>query len=187
MRIQSANAITINKFVINNCIIDDIGDNGTNGTYALVNSNVATGKINNITITNSTFSNLGYGLILHTNAPSLSVTVENNTFYNVIGDGRYFIDYNAQTIANGFSFKNNIVGKSLSPLGTARGIRSATAPSVANNYKTSDAVISANPFPGIIDYSGTSSGLFTAPGTKNFKIKDDAFAGKSSAGDPRWR
>lgn len=187
MRIQSANAITINKFIVTNCIIDDIGDNTTNGTYAFINSNVATGKINNITITNSTFSNLGYGLILHNVAPSLSITIENNTFYNVVGDTRYFIDYNAQTISGGFSFKNNIIAKTLSPAGSARGIRSATAPTVSNNFKTSDAVITANAFPGTTDYSGAASALFIAPATKNFKIKDDTFAGKASAGDPRWR
>ncbi|PWS32362.1 DUF5123 domain-containing protein [Pedobacter paludis] len=190
MRIQSSNAITINKFIVNNCIIDNISvaDAGPGaGNYAFINSNVATGKINNITLTNNTFSNIGYGLILHNVSPSLSVTIENNTFYNVVGDGRYFIDYNAQTIANGFSFKNNIVAKTLSPLATARGIRSGTAPTVANNFQTSDVVFAANPIPSITAYTGASTSLFTAPTTKNFKIKDDGFAGKSTSGDPRWR
>jgi hypothetical protein len=190
MRIQSANAITINKFVVNNCIIDNISiaDAGPGaGNYAFINSNVATGKINNITLTNNTFSNIGYGLILHNAAPSLTVTIENNTFYNVVGDARYFIDYNAQTIAGGFSFKNNIIAKTLSPAATARGIRSGTAPTVANNYQTSDVVFTANPVPGITAYTGASTVLLTAPATKNFKIKDDGFAGKSTSGDPRWR
>lgn len=187
MRVQGSNAITINKVIVNNCLVDDIGDNNGGGTYAFINSNVASGKFNNITITNSTFSNLGYGLILHSNGPSLSVAVENNTFYNVIGDARYFIDYNAQTVASGFSVKNNIIGKTLSPLATGRGIRSATVPITTNNYKTSDAVFAGNAIPGIIDYAGAASALFTAPASKNFKIKDDAFAGKATAGDPRWR
>ncbi|QPH38234.1 DUF5123 domain-containing protein [Pedobacter endophyticus] len=190
MRMQGSAAITLNKFIVNNCIIDNISiaDAGPGGgNYAFINSNVATGKINNITLTNNTFSNIGYGLILHNQAPSQTVTIENNTFYNVVGDARYFIDYNAQTISGGFSFKNNIVAKTLSPAATARGMRTATAPTVANNYQTSDVVFTANPIPGITAYAGASTALFTAPATKNFKIKDDGFAGKSTAGDPRWR
>ncbi|MDQ7947352.1 MAG: DUF5123 domain-containing protein [Pedobacter sp.] len=190
VRLQGTNAIVINKVIFNNCQIDNISvaDAGPGaGNYSFINSNVATGKINNITLTNNTFSNIGYGLILHNAAPSLSVTIENNTFYNVTGDGRYFIDYNAQTIANGFSFKNNIVAKTLSPAGTARGIRSATAPTVSNNYQTNDVVFASNAIPSIIAYAGAATSLFTAPATRNFKIKDDGFAGKATAGDPRWR
>jgi hypothetical protein len=190
LRIQSSNPIVIDKVIVNNCIIDNIGiaDAGPGtGNYAFIHSNVATGKINNITLTNNTFSNLGYGLILHNLAPTLAVAIENNTFYNVVGDTRYFIDYNAQVNVNGFSFKNNIIGKTLSPLGTGRGIRSGTAPTVVNSYKTSDAVFAANPISGIINYNDVSTALFTAPATKNFKIKDDGFAGKATAGDPRWR
>ncbi|MBE5317628.1 DUF5123 domain-containing protein [Pedobacter sp. MR2016-19] len=190
LRIQSTNAITINKVIVNNCIIDNISiaDAGPGvGNYAFINSNVATGKINNITLTNNTFSNIGFGLILHNAAPSLSVAIENNTFYNVVGDGRYFIDYNAQTISGGFSFKNNIITKTISPAATARGIRSATAPTVTNSYQTSDVVFTANAIPGITAYAGTSATLLTAPTTKNFKIKDDGFVGKSTSGDPRWR
>lgn len=186
-RLQGSNTITVNNFIVNKCIVDDISNNGSNGAYALVNTNVATGKVNNITITNSTFSNIGFGLILHTNAPSLTVAVENNTFYNVTGDARYMIDYNAQLVSTSFSFKNNIVGKTYSPANTARGIRGGTTPSLSNNYQTSDATFAANPITGITAYSGLSTALFTLPASNNFKIKDDTFAGKSSAGDPRWR
>ncbi|MCD0488680.1 fibronectin type III domain-containing protein [Pedobacter sp. MC2016-14] len=187
MRLQSTNVMTINNFIVTNCIIEDISDNGTSSGYAFINSNVALGKINNISITNSTFSNLGFGLILHNAASSLSVTIDNNTFYNVIADTRYLIDYNAQTISSGFSFKNNILAKTYSPAGTARGIRAGTTPTTSNNYQASDVIFAGNLIPGITPYTGTSATLFTAPATKNFKIKDDTFAGKSSSGDPRWR
>jgi hypothetical protein len=162
--------------VVDNISIADAGP-GT-GNYSLINSNVATGKINNITLTNNTFSNIGYGLILHNAAPSVSVTVDNNTFYNVTGDTRYFIDYNAQTISGGFSFKNNIVGKTLSPLGTGRGIRSGTAPTVLNNYQTSDALFISNPIPSITTYANPSTTLFTAPATKKLQNKRRWFCWK---------
>lgn len=188
MRIQSTNVITIDKFIVNNCLIDDIGVTSTTGTYAFIHSNVANGKINNITITNNTFSNIGYGLILHGTSPSLSVTVENNTFYNVIGDTRYLVDFNTQVIPNGISFKNNILGKTLSAANTARGIRaSGGVITTSDNYQTSDATITSNVISGITTYTGSSAALFTAPNSKNFKILDNTFAGKSNSGDPRWR
>lgn len=187
MRIQSANAITINKFTVNNCMVYDIGDNGTNGAYSFINNNVATGKINNVTITNSSFTRIGYGLILHNLAPSQTVNISNNTFYNVVGNARYLIDYNAQTIAGGFTFQNNILAKTYSPVGTARGIRSGTAPTVTNCYKASDVTFAGNAIAGIIDYTKPGTDLFTDPANNNFLIKDVTFAGKSDSGDPRWR
>jgi hypothetical protein len=184
MRIQSANSITINTFSVNNCIVEDIGDNGSNGTYAFINNNVATGKINNITLTNSTFNVIGYGLILHSLSPSQRVTIENNTFYNTIGNGRLLIDYNAQTIGSSgsnFIFRNNIIGKTLSSAASARGIRAGTVPTVTNSFFT------GNSIPGIISYTKTSNELFTAPTSSNFLIKDAGFDGRATAGDPRWR
>jgi hypothetical protein len=187
MRLQGSAAITIGKFTVNKNLVFDIGDNNANGTYAFINTNVATGKINNISITNSTFYKIGLGLILHSAAPSTSVVVENNTFYNVIGNGRYLIDYNAQTIGT-FSFRNNIIGKTLSPLNTARGIRySGSNLVVVNSYKTTDAVFAGNAIPNLTDYNKTSAELFTSPDAGNFLIKDNAFPGKADSGDPRWR
>ncbi|WP_461790606.1 DUF5123 domain-containing protein [Pedobacter sp.] len=187
LRLQGTNPITINKVIVNKCTIEDISNNGSNGAYAFINTNVATGKINNITLTNNTFSNIGYGLILHNLAPSVTVAVENNTFYNIVGDARYLIDYNAQIVSSSYTFKNNIIAKSYSPANTSRGLRGGTTATLENNYQASDVIFSSNAIPGINAYTGTSTTLFTAPATGNFKIKDDTFAGKSSAGDPRWR
>ncbi|THU34127.1 DUF5123 domain-containing protein [Niastella caeni] len=187
MRIQSANAITIDKFTVNKCMVYDIGDNGSNGTYAFINNNVATGKINNITITNSSFAKIGYGLVLHNLAPSVTLNVSNNTFYNVVGNARYFIDYNAQAISGGFTFQNNILAKTLSPAATARGIRAGTAATVASNYKALDVTFAGNAISNIIDYTKPAADLFTDPDNNNFLIKDNTFAGRSDSGDPRWR
>lgn len=186
-RLQGTSTITVNKLIVNKCIVEDISNNGSNGAYAIINTNTATGKVNNITITNSTFSNVGYGLILHNAAPSVAVAVENNTFYNVVGNARYLIDYNTQVVSSSFTFKNNIVGKTYAPANTARGIRGGTTASTESNYQTSDAIFAGNPIPGIVPYANTSLELFTAPATLNFKIKDQNFAGKSGSGDPRWR
>jgi hypothetical protein len=188
LRLQGANAITIGKATVNRCIVYDIGWNGSNGTYAFINNNVATSKINNISITNSTFYNLGFGLIVHSLSGSQSVQVDNNTFYNTTGDGRYFIDYNAQIITGTFSFANNVIGKTASPAGTAKDIRSVTAPSVGlNTYKTTDAAFSGTTIASIAAYGKASTDLFTNPAAGNFLYKDVSFLGRSTCGDPRWQ
>ncbi|MEQ7799181.1 DUF5123 domain-containing protein [Pedobacter sp. ASV1-7] len=187
MRVQSANVITIDKFTVNNCLVYDIGDNNSNGTYAFIHATgAANSRINNISIKNSTFYKIGYALIVHGTTPSQSVAIENCTFNNTTGNGRIFIDYNSQTIGS-FSFNNNIFGKTLSPAVTAKGIRYAGTNLIANNcFTTSDAAITGNAFTAT-GYSGLSTQLFADPDNGNFKIIDNAFTGKETAGDPRWR
>ena len=188
LRLQGSNAITIGQVIVNKCMVYDIGVSGGAGTYAFINTNVATGKFNNIYLTNNTFYNIGYGLILHNLAPSVTVQIDNNTFYNVTGDGRYMIDYNAQLVSAAFTFINNVVGKTLSTAATARALRSGTAPSLGSNtYKTTDATFSANPFSNIIDYGKASTDLWTDPANGNFLYKDASFTGRATCGDPRWR
>lgn len=184
-RIQSANAITVDKVKVNNCIVYDIS---ASQTYAFINTNVATGKVNNIEITNSTFYNVRIGLILHNAAASQTVTVSNCTINDISDDARALIDYNAQAVTT-FTFTSNIVAKHKSPLNTARGIRiagaSVTVPS--SSYVASDYVPSTNPIGGATGYAGTNTDLFVSPATGDFHFKDTNFAGKSTSGDPRWR
>jgi len=185
-RLQGSNAITVNKLVFNRCIVYDCGDNGSNGTYAFIHTNVANGKVNNIEITNSTLSKIGYSIILHNAAPSQSVLIENCTFDNVVGNGRYVVDYNAQS-AGSFVVRNCIFGKTLSPAESARGIRAGSAYTAENNYKTADAIFAGNAITDIISYAGNSTALFASPAEGDFTIIDNSFVGKSTAGDPRWR
>lgn len=186
MRLQGANAITIDKFIVNKCLIYDIGDNGTTGSYVFIHSAATNGRINNISLKNSTFYKIGYGIILHSTTPSVSVAIENCTFNNTVGNNRFIIDYNAQTVGT-FTFNNNIFGKTLAPAANAKGIRYTGTNLVVNNtYITSDAILTGNTF-GATAYSGLSTQLFASPDNGDFKIIDNAFAGKATAGDPRWR
>jgi hypothetical protein len=186
LRLQGAAGQTINNVIFNKCTAYDIGNNGSNGTYAFVHTNVATGKINNIKITNSTLYKIGYSIILHNAAPSVSVLIENSTFDDCIGNGRYFVDYNAQS-AGTIQVNNIIIGKSLSPAATANGIRSPTAAVVSNSFQVSNTGFVNSPIPAITNYTGTNTDLFTDPASGNFLIKDANFAGKSTSGDPKWR
>lgn len=186
MRLQGANVITIDKFTMNKCLVYDIGDNNANGTYAFIHSGATNGRINNISIKNSTFYKIGYAFVLHNTTPSASLIVENCTFNNTTGNGRIFIDYNAQAVGT-FQFTNNIFGKTLAPAATAKGIRYAgTNLVVTNSYITTDAVLTGNDI-GATLYNGLSTKLFSNPDNGDFKIIDNAFAGKATAGDPRWR
>jgi hypothetical protein len=183
-RLKDITTITIDKLTFNNCIVYDI-----NGSYAFIHNTVAS-KINNISLTNNTFYSIGYSVILNNAAPSQTVQVDNNTFYNVAGDGRYIIDYNTQQVTSSFTFTNNVIGKTASPAGTARDLRAGTGTSVTignNTYKTSDAVFFGTPIPNIIAYPKTSIELFTDPASGNFLFQDLAFPGRSTSGDPRWR
>jgi hypothetical protein len=71
------------------------------------------------------------------------------------------------------------------------GIRAGTSTTVSavNSYSTSDFIITtaAAQIPGLVSYPNTAASLFEDPDNGNFKIKDASFAGKNSAGDPRWR
>ena len=184
MRLQTATTTVYDKVTFNKCIVSDIG--WPTSSYAFIHNTIAA-KINNIYITNNTFSNVGFGLITHNVSTSNTVQVDNNTFYNVTGDGRLMIDYKTLVI-NNFTFLNNVVGKTASPLGTAKGVVAGSAPTVGSNtYKTSDAVFAGNPFSNIIDYGKASTDLFVDPAAGNFIFKDVNFAGRSTSGDPRWR
>jgi hypothetical protein len=188
-RLQGSTAIVIDSLVFNNCIAYDISNNNSNGVYSFIHASAsAAAKVNNIRVTNSTLYDIGYSLLLHDKSSSVSLLIENNTFNNVTGNGRIFIDYSTGFTAASFMIRNTIIGKTYSPAGTAKGIRASTIPVVLNSYKTSDVVFTAgNPIPDITDYTGASTDLFIAPATGNLKIKDNTFAGKSTAGDPRWR
>lgn len=184
-RIQSANPISVGKVSVNNCIVYDLS---ATQTYAFIHSSVATGKVDNIEITNNTFYNVRIGLILHSAAPSQSVIVSNNTVNDISDNTRALIDYNAQTVTS-FTFTGNIIGKIKTTDNTARGIRiagaSVSVPS--SSYITADYTAANNPIGGVSSYAGLSTDLFNNPASGDFTFKDSNFAGKSTSGDPRWR
>ncbi len=190
-RTREALGMSVKALTFNKCLVYDIGDNNANGTYAFIHHGVAAGGglIDDITITNSTLYKIGYTIILSSNAPSKNIIIENNTFYDVIGNGRYFIDFNAQAIANSFRFNNNIIAKTLSPATSARGIRTGNISllDVNNSYQSSDVTFTSNTISGITAYANTAADLFNDPTNGIFTFKDASFPGRTTAGDPRWR
>lgn len=186
IRMQTA-ASTINNLTINDSVIDSIGN------FGVINIHAA-GKINNISVRNSTIYKVEKFIVGASSTSSL--VVENCTFNEVPLGGTstgnaYLIDYGTSIVVSSLKFTNNIVGThKRGGLGTSvRGIRTAPTSSVevANTYITADFLQGANAIPSTTLYSKNASNLFTDPANGFFTIEDASFAGKSSAGDPRWR
>lgn len=187
VRVQAGGAgVEIENYFVNKCQVDSIREYGVAAASGL-------SFFKNISITNSTFNKLRR-VISHTVAGNSSLKIQDCTFHNAPSNGaasaNYFIDFNAANSGNPIVLKGVIVGKVWDELGTApiSGYRAgaSTSISVADTYVTSDFTV-VSPIPGVSPYSGASTALFVNSATGDFKIKDNAFAGRTTAGDPRWR
>jgi hypothetical protein len=181
IRLKTSGA-EITNLLINNCIIDSFG---IGAKYAvLYASGSSKALIDNITIQNSTFYSIYY-FIRQDGITGTSLNINNCTFNDMINNGGYFINYSG-TFPSKFNIMNTILGSTIDPT-NANGIKASGNAVLSNTYMTSDCVFSANPITGANSYSGKARDLFADPANGNFKIKDNSFAGKSTAGDPRWR
>jgi hypothetical protein len=189
VRVQAATQIT--NLVINNCVIDSLRE------FAIAAS--GGGAWVNIKITNSTVAR-ARKFIDHRVNGNLTTLLENCTFNEVISGAtpiaNAIIDFSGTGIVGGaITIRNCIFGKTWDESGNgtgtlAYGIRynsPTPAPAISGTYNTNDFLQTSNPMVGLTSYTGSSTTLFTDPSTFNFKIKDAGFAGKASAGDPRWR
>ncbi|WP_169472407.1 DUF5123 domain-containing protein [Pedobacter hiemivivus] len=184
VRMQTAtNSIT--NLSINNCIVSNVLD------YGLLNVNAAINKVDNLSLTNSTV--YACEKLFTSKQNTISVSINDNTFHQTPLSGSYYLDYNGFTISGITSVKNNIfsIGKGTGspPVTTVNGKRGTMNLSTSNNYSTSDFgwATATTAFTDVTAHIRPSADLFTDPSTGNFMIKDAGFAGKSTAGDPRWR
>ncbi|MES2772797.1 MAG: DUF5123 domain-containing protein [Bacteroidota bacterium] len=186
VRTQSQPAI-ISNFVVDNCILDSLAG------YGVLTVDVATSKVDNISIRNTTIYKAEKIIVSKNN--STSVLIENCTVNEapIGGGGSYYVDYNTagtNNVTNGITINNCIFG--VGKVGTAqtvRGIRANAATNLAasNNYRTSDQVSLGNDIPNIITYTRPAAQIWQDPATGTFKIIDVTFPGRSNSGDPRWR
>lgn len=181
IRLKTAGA-EIQNLNIDNCIIDSFG---VKSKYAVLYASASNSAIiDNINITNSTFYYFYY-FVREDGITGTSLNINNCTFNNMINNGGYFVNYSG-TFPTTFTINNSILGNTIDPT-NANGIKSSGNATLSNTYLTSDCVFSANPITGGTTYSGAAANLFTDPSNGNFKIMDNSFAGKATAGDPRWR
>lgn len=177
----------VGDFVVNNCVVDSISN------YGVVNVDNAACAVRNITIQNSTLYKLEK--VVTSKQNSNSVVLSNCTFNEAPqgGGSAYLVDYSqsaTNNVVTGISVRSCIIGVGRSNSGnvTVRGIRAnaATLINVSSSYNTADYVVAGNAIAGLTVYAGNAVDLWKDPGEGDFRLKDGGFAGKSSAGDPRW-
>jgi len=177
----------INKIFVSNCIINDIGNSSGYALFHAANGGANGNTIANFEMRNSTCYNFTKGILLNTMSNAESVYVESSTFNDMMPAGYYFMDFNTYAVA-ALNINNCTFGKT-KDAALARGIRASAGTNIVTNncYNTSDFFTVLFNIPGLIPYSGLSTELFKNPASGDFSIIDSKFAGKNTAGDPRWR
>lgn len=181
LRMKDSGDKLIENLSMDNCVVYNVED-----SYYVINVSASNHVINNISLTNSTFYNIGR-LFLHNKSNNNSVLIADCTFNNVLGSGRYFFDFSSSFgPANGFTMRNTIVGSTQNE--GARGIRLNGNMVITNSYYTTDFVLGGTTaMMGLMNpYSGASTDLFVDPANGDLSIADELFEGATSAGDPRW-
>jgi hypothetical protein len=179
---------TIRNMIFDGCIMYDYA---FDSHYGVLNGG-AGGNFYNITFKNSTLYNLRGGIINYTaGAGCTSVLVDNCTFNQTMMDAttaRYFIDFGSgsNTSTGAITISDCIFGQTSA---IALGVRNSTMTlGVSGSYYTTDFATTATTLSSLCTaYSGASTALWTAPTSGTFTFLDAAFAGKSTAGDPRWK
>lgn len=186
-RLQTA-IINLRNFSVNNSIMDSVSN------YGIINVDNVNCRADSINLTRSTFYKVEKVVTSRTNSTYVNInecTFNETPLHN--STGSYIVDYNALNVTGGLNIKNCIFGIGKNNLGSTVGVRmvrygTTTPTDFANNYRTSDQNVNSNQIPNIITYPGTIFDLWEDPLNGNFRFRSTAvFAGKSSAGDPRWR
>ncbi|MDR1343549.1 MAG: DUF5123 domain-containing protein [Prevotellaceae bacterium] len=185
VRLQGA-ANVISTLSIQSSIFSNVC-NRTGGTsFALVESSATDATIDRLEVNNSTFDNIGANGTAKARIFRISgklaslISINNSTFYNV---DNYLVD--CGSFATPITISNTILAKTGTGVDALAGaINGGGTPTVTNVYATSDWTLA---LADVTAYSNTATNLFTNPAAGDFTIKDADFAGKATAGDPRWR
>ena len=182
---QKDNASTVVKFEIDNCTLDSIAG------YGIANSDKEGCVVQNIIVTNSTFSTCK---VLFTNtkgktAPN-SIIIENCTFVNCPQGGKFITDFKDNAPTGDFKFKNCLFGPGQGELAIWSG---DAKPDGSDIFYTSDIVwkpvnAETDPSP-VAQLEGTTistniSGTFKDWANGDFTILNTKELKK--VGDPRW-
>jgi hypothetical protein len=196
-RVQGTYNNPIGLVSLNNCYAENVGAyGGNNGNYAFFTMNVGGGGIDKIAVTNSTFKKVYHCFVnaplTNGNVPCKNVIIENCTFNDFITgptatSARIFIDGNNST-ALSIDIKGVILGQS-GPKSSGYRYGEGSSVAVANTFTTSDYVNenAAQLLPNLTESGIASTSLFRDPEAGDFTIVSTSFAGRRTAGDPRWR
>ncbi|MCB0528666.1 MAG: DUF4957 domain-containing protein [Saprospiraceae bacterium] len=196
IRIRSK--VFLKSYNINNCIVHDIGGYGIITTDTDGAGNAA---VDDIALTNSTFSKINSFMTSRQNAQS--ILIDACTMSELASpDGIVFRwrgeDGVLSNVLNGITITNTVWGHAwdegmtgnLAVRGIYDGLE-ATTFNIVNTYATSDFAFTAgSEIPGFpsLTYGGKTEDLWVDPyNGLDFNFKDSGFAGKYDTGDPRWR
>ncbi|WP_167607164.1 DUF4957 domain-containing protein [Maribellus sediminis] len=183
------NPSTIENFMVSDCVMDSINN------YGLLTMDKDGGAVNNIMITNSTFSRFVYFIVSRNNSNSL--VIDHCTLFEVPEKGRQLLRYRGgdgkNNIFGGLSIQKSILGHGWNLSGEDDyGIKGkeglvSTPISLKDVYATSDFAYSGDTIPGVPTHTFdvTSMDLWIAPTAGNFNFSDMDIANKK-LGDPRW-
>ena len=182
-RLQGSDSKVIDVLSFSNCLI--YTPSTINYAVVHVDANSGSGVVNNMIFSSSTISGQSKSFIYSTKTSFESLVITDCTFYNIIGSSRYFIDCNSTSYGPSvFTITNSILGSVASG---SYGHRCSIDPTVTDSYYTTDVVFDKYDMTSwFIEYSKGASDLFQDPDNYDFTIIDSSFAGKTSAGDPRW-
>lgn len=196
IRIRSK--VFLKKYNINNSIVHHIGGYGVLTTDTDGAGNAA---VDDIALTNSTFSKINTFLVSRQNAQS--ILIDACTISELAApDGIVFrwrgTAGTLSNVINGITITNTVWGHAwdegmignLAVRGIYAGLE-ATSFNIVNTYATSDFKFTpGSEIPGFpaLTYGGTAADLWVNPyDGLDFNFKDSGFAGKYDTGDPRWR
>lgn len=182
LRMQSKQ--TIRMVSVDNCTFNNHG-----GAYALFCFDKNGTQIDNISLKNSTFSNvcgknkafidLGY-------SKNSNVNVQSCTFYNLLGSGAYLL---SAKNASGIMFNLDKVLLAKTQNEGARGYQTSSTVTVnaTTCFATSDFVLGAGKFKDgtYTTMSESSSSVFKSPADLDFTVKSTELQ-LNAVGDPRW-
>lgn len=181
VRVKSAGS-TITKLRINNCITTNHAGGYQFLCFAKVDFNIS-----EIEITNSTFYKICQSkktfIDLENHKYDTNITIEGCTFYNLLGDGAYFINAKGATGKIKANLYSIILAKTYQE--TAKGYQGNVEISAPNCYTTTDFILKSNELDMITEYNGLSEDIFTDPANGDFTLKPTDLINEK-IGDPRW-
>ena len=182
---QKDNASTVVNFEMDNCLVDSIAG------YGIANSDKEGTVVQNIKISNSTFSTCK---VMFTNtkgkiAPN-DVTIENCTFVDCPQNGKFITDFKGNKPTGKFTIKNCLFGPGQGELAIWSGDDN---PDGSDIYYTSDIVwkpvnAETDPTP-VAQLAGTTISTDVAGTFKNWVNGDFTILNTKelkNVGDPRW-
>lgn len=188
VRAQGKNGATqiIHKININNCIVTE-----HTGAYPFLCFDKGGFTCDDITFMNSTFNHMGYAkdkslIDLNGIKCSLNISIENCTFYNILGKGAFLISDKAQEKAEESTINVSLYSVlfAKNAVEGAKGYRGVNM-SATNSWMTNDFKLDKNYDWSVQTYNGSSTDVFEDPATGNFKLKVNDLI-RDKVGDPRW-